>query len=380
MIAAWRRLPLGLLGALLMIVVVERAIAGRMIAVTTHVASSWGFAAEAARGDGARSEILGFGDSLIKFGFLPQIIQKRTGRTAYNLAALAGPSSRDYQILKRVLDAGGKPSAIVVCIQVVHLGSGPRSHVRHFAESVTLAEALDLAWTSRDPGLFASLMIERRVPSIRARFEIRGNLMRALRGEEGVWTPLFYPLRRNWNRSRGAHIVPEEHHSPDDPAAAEAHARELYPYDFADVSDQVPVHEIYIRRFLNLAAQRKIPVFWVLPPMLPAVEDRQQRVALTALSTALARRVQVWYPEVVVVDGRERGYDAGAFVDGVHLNRRGAYVFSRDLADMLRHRLNETSSANLWVLLPRYRPSTMEVELEDTTQSTAALYRPAVRR
>lgn len=379
--AGWRSLPWGLVGALVLIVGVERTISRKIASVTTEVASCWSFAAKAASHEAAQSEILGFGDSLMKYGFQPKVIEARTGRTAYNLAAYGGPPSRDYLLLKRVLDAGGKPSALVVCFQVVHMGSGPRFHVRHFAESVTPAEALDLTWSSRDPGLFAWMMLSRVVPSIRTRFEIRGNVMTALNQQGIDWTSLYYPFRRNWHRARGAHVHPEEPHAPDDDAVAKARAAELYSGHFADLSAQHPVHEDYIRRFLDLAEERKIPVIWLMPPMLPALEERQKDVGLADLTTALAKRMRDAYPNLIVVDGRGQGYNAGAFCpDAVHLNRRGATALSRDLAELIRGRLGEPSSTSSWVSLPSYRPGTMDLDLEDLTRSRLVLKHAAEER
>ncbi len=379
---AWRNVPWGFIGAIVLIVGVEKTIASKITSVTTEVASCWSFAAKAASREAAHSEILGFGDSLMKYGFQPKVIEAQTGRTAYNLAAYGGPPSRDYLLLKRVLDAGGKPAALVVCFQVVHLGSGPRFHVRHFAESVTPSEALDLSWYSRDPGLFAWLMLSRVVPSIRTRFEIRGNAMTALNGQGIDWTNLYYPFRRNWNQARGAHVHPEEPHAPDDEIAAKARAKELYAGHFDDLSDQHPVHEQYIRRFLDLAAERKIPVIWLIPPMLPAIEERHHEVGLSDLTTQLSRRMQEAYPNLIVVDGRHQGYDAQAFCpDAVHLNRRGANALSRDLAAIIRHHFSESTTVQSWVSLLPYRPGSLDTDLEDLTRSRTVLREAkAVRR
>lgn len=364
-----RKLPLGFIGAIVLIVCVERTISSKITSVTTEVASCWSFAAKAAGREAKDSEILGFGDSLMKYGFQPKVIEARTGRSAYNLAAFNGPPSRDYLMLKRVLDAGGNPSAIVACFQVVHFGSGPRFHARQFAESVTLAETLDLAWTTSDPSLFAWLMLSRHVPSIRARFELRGNLMTALTGQGMNWAEIYAIFRRNWNQSRGAHIGADEPHAPESTAAL-ARAKELYGGKFEDLHAQTPVHEVYIHRFLDLADSHKIPVIWLIPPMLPEVEDRQREVGLTQLTTELAQRMKRAHPAITVIDGRGKGYDAKAFcTDAVHLNRRGAYALSRDLGDLLRHRLGGSFREESWVSLPPYRPGTPDVEMEDMAQS-----------
>lgn len=382
MIARLKHLPWGMVGMLALVCGVERSISRHRADVTTETASNYEFAATSAVGEALGSEILGFGDSLMKFGFLPKVIEARTGRRAYNLAAYGGPPSRDYLLLKRVLDAGGKPSALVVCFQVVHMGATPRFHARRFAEFVTAAEALDLAWSARDPGLFGWLMVGRNLPSLRARFELRGNLMTALQGHGLRWADVYYPMRRNWKQSRGAHIAAAEPHAPGEPELARARALELYPDFYYDLSSRKPVEEQYIRRFLDLAAERNIPVYWTIPPEPPAVEVRQTEVHVTAITDGLLKRMSDAYPNLVIVDGRGQGYDPSAFSsDDVHLNRVGANAFSRDVADVIRHRQGNPSPASSRVALPRYRAGSMVADLEDYDQSAAVLRKAwAVRR
>ena len=369
-----RAVPCGLMGALALIVSVERAIAHRIIDVTSEAASNYAYAAKAASREARGSEVLAFGDSLVKFGFQPKVIQARTGRTAFNLAAYGAPPSRDYQVLKRVIDAGGRPSALVVCFPAVHLGSTPRLHARQFSEAATVSEAWDLAWSSSDPGLFGWLMVARQVPSIRTRLELRGNLMKALLGSGSDWRECYFVFRRNWLQGRGAHLQHNDPHAPEEPAAARARALELYIGDLdANPADE-PVNKRFIRRFLDLAAARDIPVFWVILPMLPAIEARQQDIRVTAITDALARQMRDAYPNLIVVDVRGRGYDARAFApDAVHLNRRGATTFSRDLGDLIRHRLGNPTAGASWVSLPKYRPTDDAFDMEDLAQSSAVV-------
>jgi hypothetical protein len=372
--ARWRTAPWGMIGALLLIVGVERTISRHRADVTTETASNYEFTAMMAQGEAARSEILGFGDSLVKYAFQPKVIEARTGRKAYNLAAYGAPPSRDYLMLRRVLDAGGKPSALVVGFQVVHLGATPRFHARRFSEFVTAAEAYHLARSSSDPGLFGLLMLGRYVPSVRARFELRGNVMTALNGHGLHWADAYLAMRRNWYQSRGAHVAPEEPHAPEEPKEARARALELYSGVYSDVSWGASVEEQYIARFLDLAAERKIPVFWIIPPMPPTLHERQNEVRVTELNTTLAQRMSKLYPNLVVVDGRDRGYEASAFCpDDVHLNRQGANVFSRDFGDLIRHRLGNSSPAPAWVALPLYRPGPLIADMEDLVQSILVL-------
>jgi hypothetical protein len=87
------------------------------------------------------------------------------------------------------------------------------------------------------------------------------------------------------------------------------------------------------------------------------------------------------YPQITVVDARSKGYDAEAFCsDAVHLNRRGANALSREIGDILRHRLGGSSKEATWVSLPLYRPGPFEVDLEDMNRSRAVIRDVKVRR
>jgi len=368
--SAIRRVPWGLVGALLLILLAERALSRRIKAFTTETAGCWKYAATTARTTASRSEILGFGDSLMKYGFQPRVIEARTGRSAFNLAVYGGPPSHDYLSLRRVLDAGGKPAALVVCFQPIHFGSGPRYHAREFAEGVSANEAIDLAWSSSDPGLFGWLMVDRSLSSARARFEIRTRIVSSLKGDSGDdWATVQEIFHRNWTRNRGAHTHMDVPHAPEGIAAI-ARARALYGSRI-ESPDLDQVHLKYIRRFLDLAGERGIPVVWVLPPMLPEVRARMDEIGLTTIETELVELMRAAYPGLLVLDGRDAGYTAPAFCDdAVHLNRTGANAFSRDLADVLRHHLGNPVTNSPIAKLPRYRPGPMEATMEDFAHSS----------
>lgn len=364
-----RGVPWGLIGALVLIALVERSLARRSAYLTTEVAACWKYAAESATSRVADGEILGFGDSLMKYGFQPRVIEARTGRAAFNLASYGAPPSMDLIVLRRVLDSGKRPSALVVCFQVVHLGGTARYHAREFAEFVTPSEAYGLARADGDPGLFGWLMMARLLPSLRSRFEIRGKVLTALRGEGPDWSKALPVFRRNWNRNRGAHV------GPGDPLASgdlTDRARSLYPDAFRLPENSAP--EVSIRRFLDLAASHDIPVVWVLPPMPAAIEARQEQTRIVAATDALLGMLRRDYPGLMVLDGRRNRYADDAFcADGFHLNSRGANAFSRDVGDFLRKHRGDAATQASWAALPRYRPGPPEADLEDMALSSKRL-------
>ena len=87
-----------------------------------------------------------------------------------------------------------------------------------------------------------------------------------------------------------------------------------------------PLNAIYLRRFLELAARRRIPVYWLVPPIHPRVEAVRDRLDLDARYTKMLRRATEQYPNLTVVDGRGASYPPRHFIDATHLDFEGAYV------------------------------------------------------
>lgn len=365
-----RRIPSGLIGSMLLVVAVERSFGPTIADLMSETVDCWRYSATSARTIATRCEILGFGDSLMKFGFQPRVIEARTGRSAFNLAVYGGPPSQDFLSLQRVIMAGGKPTALVVGFQAIHFGKEPRFHAREFAEAISASEAFQLAWTSSDPGLFGWLTVDRLLSSARARYEIRSRIVASLAGENrsdpGLVRAIF---RRNWMMSRGAHVQSEDPRAPTGMAAV-ARALELYPWTMNPPSPDA-VELQYIRKFLDLALERRIPVFWVIPPMLPEIRDRMEEIGLATITTNLAAQMRAEYSNVVVIDGRASKYDASAFcADAVHLNSKGANAMSRDLAIVIRRHFAEPKNQPAVVALPEYHAGDPEVGLEDFAHSS----------
>src|SRR4051794_12362625 len=109
------RLPVGALGMFALVLAAEGFIGRREgRAFTTQVVAQWQLAGRAARREATRGELLCFGDSLVVFDVAPRVLEARTGRRAYNLAAMGSQSSTSYLLLRRALEAGARPSAVVV--------------------------------------------------------------------------------------------------------------------------------------------------------------------------------------------------------------------------------------------------------------------------
>src|SRR5436305_1799178 len=84
------RWPVGCLGMIALVLGVESLVSARRARFQDVTSVTWELSARSAGGEAARCEVLGFGDSLLKFGFNPLVLERETGRSAWNLAVNAG--------------------------------------------------------------------------------------------------------------------------------------------------------------------------------------------------------------------------------------------------------------------------------------------------
>ena len=80
-------IPWGVVGMITLIVVIEWFLGRNWLDFTDPVSLSWRYSAEAVATESPGSELLCLGDSLIKHGLLPGVIEEETGRRTVNLSA-----------------------------------------------------------------------------------------------------------------------------------------------------------------------------------------------------------------------------------------------------------------------------------------------------
>jgi hypothetical protein len=321
----------------------------------------WKTAGRAARREATGGEVLCFGDSLIKFGAVPSILGRRLGGTTYNLAVCGGQPPACYMLLRRALAAGARPKAVVIGFAPHMIAHGPRRNHRQWPELVTASEALDLAWTARDASLLGEILVRRALPTAKDHYEIGRNILEALRGESSRNVATNLTHRRNRQVNAGAQVVP---FNPGFHGEVDPESRDYFPRMWR----MEPTNEAFLRRFLALAASHRIAVYWVIPPVAPALLERRERLGLEPIFTCYVRDLQARHPGLAVIDGRRSGFGPGQFIDPVHLNREGAAAFSEALAQVLVR----TPAEGAWVDLPPFRrPS--ELPFEDMEQSRLAL-------
>jgi len=336
----------------------------------------------AASRDAKRFDLLCFGDSQVKLGVIPRVIHERTGLTAYNLANSGGQAPASYFLLRRALDSGARPAAVIVNYQTTLLSHGPRCNQGKWSAQLNPGEAARLAYWARDPDFAARVTLGCLLPSVRCKDSVRANLLAALAGSPNDRRYGNFLLFRNWTKNDGAHLFAT------DPTLK----------DWTDVQIHIlhrgfyrewtchPANELAIDRFIELAAAHGIAVYWVLPPQLPRLEAALAGTDFEARHENFVRSRQARHPNLIVLDGRGRMKDLGGFYDAIHLSAEGANGFSRVLGNVIRATVprghgKPVLPASRWIGLAECRPVALPAGLEDTRQSEFAInHRGSVTR
>ncbi len=373
--AAWR-VPGGLLGMLALVAAVELSVTRCGDRFVDAVANAWRFSARAAAGKAPGCDVLCLGDSLVKHGLSPKVLAEVTGRKTYNLAAPASPVPMTYFLLRRALDAGARPSAIVFDLKPSLQIGGPAYGVRCYAEVLKPGEALALARTERFNAFAAEFVVESLLPSYRGRREIRDDLMAAFRGETSPLRNVHAVCARNWTVNDGVNIAtprPGYTGQVTEPEHWHMMSRGFYPHK---------IHVDYTRRLLALAADRAIRAYLVLPPFVPDLAARRHQTGAEGKYAAYVRSLQDRFPALTVLDAREAGFPPSAFVDPIHLDERGTLALSAEVAAVLREDFDRVGAPppppKRWVRLPAYRERPIPADLEDVELSRARIGLPQV--
>ena len=351
------RWPMGLLGAVAIIVAAELFVARHWVDFTGSHALSWTLSEQAAGREARTARVLCFGDSLMKHGLLPDVLGPRLGTTVTNLSATAAQAPTSFYLLKRSLDAGARPEAIIVDFMPDLLAGGLPDAARQWPELLTFAETVELARSGRDFTFLVRTTIDRGIRSRRSRPEIRAGVSSALRGEVNPIRVTNLTLSRNWTLHGGAQFS-QDNPGFDGQATSNAHDRPMSDRFWCN-----GVNRDYLDKFFNLARSRGIPVYWVLPPASPALQLRREAGGGDASYTAFVRDVVSRHPGAVVLDARQSGFDHTRFVDPIHLSGKGAIALSTAVADAI------SSRRMAWIDLPSCPDRPLPVPLEDLEQS-----------
>ena len=366
------RVPLGALGALILLALVEVSLGGAPLRFADPASLSWRLSLAAAEGaPGSTCQVACLGDSLVKIGVLPRVIEATTGQAAYNFAMGRAPAPATYFLLRRLLANGSRPRTIVVDFKPSILAGGPKFNLREWQAVLRPSEAVELANTAGGVRFLVEIALGRLLPSWRGRWEIREAIAAALANRVA---PTYRNNRlalRNWGINAGTHLNGSQ--ACFDGQIAEESRRKL-------VIPRWECHRanaIYVEKFLALAAAHGVAVVWLIAPSSPELQALREQTGGDAAFAAFVQAAQRRHPTLSVVDGRHSGYATATFADATHLNGRGAATLSHELALLLTH---PADLAGKWVALPPFRTWDLGVSAEAIERSTAIIDAELLRR
>jgi hypothetical protein len=364
-----------LLGALGLILLLDGIVA-KILGGLPHpsrLAASWQATVRAASEPEARTEILCFGDSLIKLGILPRLVEARLGRSAYNLAVLGGQPTTSLYLLDRVLEGGHTPRALVVNFSPMLLGLDPRVNLEWWSRLMRERERVGLALRSRDPGLAIDLVLHGVIASLSDREAFRaaiglGGFPASSMDEHPVGVDAIASLR-NWSFNRGAQVAPR--------AFVPVSGALPRPFEGPGWSWQPRrVHAEFVDQFLAMAEGRRIPVYWIIPPADAAWLERNERVGTVGAYRRYVRGLVSRFPLLTVIDLQHAGWGRAMFRDPIHLNRDGAVRLTLAVADTIGRSEADRADSRRWITMDGRRevtPRMFQDLVEDLDQSRLAV-------
>ncbi len=369
-IATAMAMPLGLIGCLALVAAAEVSVArldDRWTSVEIH---SWRDAGASAATRAVGADLLCLGDSFIKMGLAAPELERRTGRSSYNLAACAAPAPVAELLLRRALDAGARPSTILVGFDPNLLSQGSGHFERLWPELATWPELARIALWADDGDFLARVALAKAVPAVKVRAELRAAIVARLAGSALPPFTAAPAARRNWSVNRGSHLAAPapEFQVEVEPAYIPIENVAIFPPRWRCH----PTNAIAIDRILKLASSRGIRVVWVVPPFSPHVTEGRRRVGADRAFTRFVEAILARYPGVTLADARSGGYPHRVFRDSVHLDARGASALSTSLGDALAATGPAGPSGARLALAPYREPAGPPLD-EDTNWSALAL-------
>jgi hypothetical protein len=315
--------------------------------------------AKAADSPAARAEVVCLGDSLIKLGILPRVLEARTGFSAYNLAVLGGQAPSSFFILRRALERGLRPRVLLVDFSADLLSLPPGHNPTCWPDTVGPHQSMDLAWHSCDPALAISAGLHWLLPRWCDQHDTKA-AFRPGRDDSAVDDPRVF--KRNWKFNRGAQVaprafVPVEGSASENGERWRPHAANAY----------------YVDCLLRTAEARGISVFWILTP---SVSGRFEPGGADAACRQFIDEQIAAHSCLTVLDGRRLFGDKNAFRDPTHVNRDGAIRLSVAVASVIAARLKGELPVANWIDLAEtgaQETSNYQELVEDLDQSRSAV-------
>jgi hypothetical protein len=350
---------------LVMVGAIETSIAGAGERFLGEVGYSWSLTARAAREQAPGCGVLVLGDSQAKFGLSPRVLSEVTGQRSYNLAMPAAAAPAIEAVLRRALDAGARPSAVVLDLKGGLLIGGPNYSLGLLPHCFSASDALRLIARERKVSFASELLLRMALPSYRSRFDLRA----ALRDESGKSREQNALVRRQAAVNDGAYLAMPALGPRTGVTEAEHKAFTTHGF-YAD-----PVNATYARALIAMAAAHGARTYLLLPPAYPELLRRRVQTGAEAKYLGFIRSLQDDHPGLTVLDARESGYHEGLFIDRLHLDALAAVALSEGVATVLRRDLDAPGSSppKRWVRLPDYRERPLPGWLEHNEMSRARI-------
>ncbi len=326
--------PWGVLGAIGLIAAIEWHLGRNWLDLSDPVSVSWRYADDAASTESAACDVLFLGDSLVKHGLIPSVVERESGIKSVNLAAARAPALMTYFALRRALESGARPRAIVINTKPAVLIAGVDYNAGYWPAALSARECLELGRITGKATFGVEMLVARLFPSLRSRLEVRSQLMAALNGTADPISEINRVLWRNWSANGGANVA--SLNSP--------YRGELSP----EIRDRLHPDRWYVDRsntkgvelLLSLAREQGIRVFWLLPPISPGLQQWRERSGAEASYESFVRAYVSRYPSTLtVLDARRVVIEPSSFIDATHLAGRGAIALSRAVAAAMQDEL-----------------------------------------
>jgi hypothetical protein len=323
-------IPFGAIGMIALLGSIESVVARHWIDLTDPVSLSWRYSAQSAENEARECQVLCLGDSLVKHGLIPSVMDRATGQRTVNLSAAQASTLLTQSLLRRALESGARPNALIVNAKPAVLLGGPEVNARAWQEVVSLRDGLELMRMTGNAPFVASTLVGRLFPSLRSRLEIRSAITAALSGETDKISAINPVLWRNWSVNGGANVASAAAPFPGDVTA------EVRQQLYTDLFYVDPANAQAIEGILEIAAERQIPIFWVLFPLSPKLQALRDQSGADERHDQFLRSIAARQSgELTVLDARHSGYPAAFFADATHLNRLGAIALSWSVAAAL---------------------------------------------
>lgn len=356
-----RRPPLGLLGALVLILGVEWFVARHKADVMGASLKSVDRTREIAARKVRDCELMAFGDSMVKHSLSPKVIKNRTGLKGYNFALAGTQAPASFFLFREALASGARPKVVLVDFFPELLTTDPWVNYTHWPVLGSYRDFFDLAWYSGDPSLFASMTARGTLPSMRCRESIRAAILEAFQGQAGVTRTNNRIAEHFWETNRGFEGTT--------PLADQNLSADYWIGRYFQSIECTPTNRYFVDRFMELAAEHGVKVCLLLPPYMPHLQAKVEEVGFHAKHDAWVRSLLDRHPNLDVLDARKSNYDQSAFRDVNHLASQGAFVFSDDIGEMVRRKLEDPGSVPRWVHLPAYRPRSIDAKYASHDES-----------